>query len=96
MNTQYSPGGFRWGCDVTADHHILQAPVKVRRRAWNNSFDEERLLAVALFVAPHDAEAPAVVVGLLQDDVPAPVEMTKRAGRVRLLLAFKKQKQKQV
>lgn len=71
---------------MRADHNVLQAPVEVCRRAWNNGFDEERLLAVALLVAPHDAEAPAVVVGLLQDDVPAPVEMTGRAGSVRLLL----------
>lgn len=67
-------------------YNVLQAPVEVRRRAWNNGFDEERLLAMALLVAPHDAEAPAVVVGLLQDDVPAPVEVTRREGGVGLLL----------
>lgn len=71
---------------MRADHDVLQAPVEVRRRAWDNGFDEERLLAVALLVAPHNAEAPAVVVGLLQDNVPAPVEMAGRADRVRLLL----------
>lgn len=59
----------------------------MRGCAWNNGFDEKRLLAVALLVAPHDAKAPAVVVGLLQDDVPAPVEMTEGADGVRLLLS---------
>lgn len=71
---------------MRANHDVLQAPVEVRGCAWDNGFDEERLLAVALLVAPHDAEAPAVVVGLLQDNVPAPVEMAGRADRVRLLL----------
>lgn len=69
---------------MRADYNVLQAPVEVRRRAWNNGFDEERLLATALLVAPHDAEAPALIVGLLQDDVPAPVEVTGREGGVGL------------
>lgn len=79
-----SAGGFGWRCDMRADYNVLQAPVEVRRRAWNNGFDEERLLATALLVAPHDAEAPALIVGLLQDDVPAPVEVTRREGGVGL------------
>lgn len=47
------------------------------RRSRHDGFDEERLLAVALLIAPHDTEAPALVVGLLQDDVPAPVHVTE-------------------
>lgn len=58
-------GGPGWSSDARADYNALQAAVKVRRRAWNNGFDEKRLLAVALLVAPHDAKAPALVVGLL-------------------------------
>lgn len=57
--------------------NLLEAPVKVSRRTRHNGFDEERLLAVALLVAPDDTEAPALVVGLLQDDVPAPVHVTE-------------------
>lgn len=43
----------------------------------HDGFDEKRLLAVALLVAPDDTEAPALVVGFLQDDVPAPVHVTE-------------------
>lgn len=56
--------------------NLLEASVKVSRCSRHDGFDEERLLAVALLIAPHDAEAPALVVGLLQDDVPAPVHVT--------------------
>lgn len=55
----------------------LESSVKVSGGTRHDGFDEERLLAVALLVAPHDAEAPALVVGLLQDDVPAPVHVTR-------------------
>ena len=48
------------------------------RRTRHNGFDEERLLAVALLIAPDDAEAPALVVGLLQDDVSTPVHVTEK------------------
>lgn len=47
----------------------------MRRRSRHDGLDEEGLLAPALLVAPHDAEAPALVVGLLQDDVAAPVHV---------------------
>lgn len=60
--------------------NLLEAPVEVSRRARHNGFDEERLLAVALLVAPDDTEAPALVVGLLQDDVPAPVHVADTVG----------------
>lgn len=50
------------------------------RRTRHNGLDEERLLAVALLVTPNDTEAPALVVGLLQDDVPAPVHVTETTG----------------
>lgn len=57
------------------------------RRTRHNGFNEERLLAVALLVASHYTEAPALVVSLLQDDVPAPVHVTEmtRAESVRIL-----------
>lgn len=70
-----------WRCDAGVGYDVLQASVEVRRRARDYGFDEERLLAVALLVSPHNAEAPAVVVGLLQDDVPAPVEVTGQGGQ---------------
>lgn len=57
--------------------NLLEASVKVSRCTRHNGFDEERLLAVALLVAADDTEAPALVVGLLQDDVPAPVHGTE-------------------
>ena len=41
-----------------------------------DGLDEEGLLAVALLIAAHDAEAPALTVGLQQDDVSAPVHVT--------------------
>lgn len=44
-------------------------------RTRHDGFNEEWLLAVALLVAPDDAETPALVVGLMQDDVPAPVHV---------------------
>lgn len=55
----------------------LEASVEVSRGPRHDGFDEERLLAVALLVTPDDTEAPALVVGLLQDDVPAPVHGTE-------------------
>ena len=61
---------------ATVVMYLLEAPVEVSGRAGHDGFNEEGLLAVALFVAPHYAEAPAVVVGLQQDDVPAPVHVT--------------------
>lgn len=62
---------------VTWGQNLLEASVKVSRCTRHNGFDEERLLAVALLIAPDDTEAPALVVGLLQDDVPAPVHVTE-------------------
>lgn len=50
----------------------------MRRRSRHNGFNEEGLLAVTLLVAPYDAEAPALVVGFLQDNVTAPVQLTAR------------------
>lgn len=47
------------------------------RRSRHDGLDEEGLLAPALLVAPHDAESPALVVGLLQDDVAAPVHVAE-------------------
>lgn len=67
-------------CGSVYRHYLittLEASVKMSRRARHNGFDEERLLAVALFIAPDNTEAPALVVGLLQDDVPAPVHVTR-------------------
>lgn len=72
--------------------NLLEASVKVSRRTRHNGFDEERLLAVTLLVAPHDTEAPALVVGLLQDDVPAPVHVTETTGaESELRLSYKNQ-----
>ena len=56
---------------------LLEASVKVSRRTRHYGFDEERLLAVALLIAADDTEAPALVVGLLQDDVSAPVHVAE-------------------
>lgn len=70
--------------------NLLEASVKMSRRARHNGFDEERLLAVALFIAPDNTEAPALVVGLLQDDVPAPVHVTEMMrAELELTLSFK-------
>lgn len=64
--------------------NLLEASIKVSRCTRHNGFDEERLLAVALLVAPHYTEAPALIVSLLQDDVPAPVHVAETTkGRVR-------------
>ena len=56
--------------------NLLEASVEVSGRAGHDGLDEEGLLTAALLVAPHDAEAPAVVVGLQEDDVAAPVHVT--------------------
>lgn len=66
--------------------NLLEASVKVSRCTRHDGFDKERLLAVALLIAPDDTESPALVVGLLQDDVPAPVhvaEMMKIVSELR-------------
>lgn len=57
----------------------LKTPIEVSRRPRHDGFNEEGLvlLIVALLIATYDAEAPALVVGLLQDDVPAPVHVTE-------------------
>lgn len=57
--------------------NLLEASVEVSRCTRHNGFDVERLLAVALLIAPDDAEAPALAVGLLQDDVSAPVHVAE-------------------
>lgn len=57
--------------------NLLEASVKVSRCTRHNGFDEERLLAVALLIAPDDTEAPALIVGLLQDNVSAPVHVAE-------------------
>lgn len=44
---------------------LLEASVKVSRCSRHDGFNEKWLLAVALFIAPNDAKAPALVVGLL-------------------------------
>lgn len=64
--------------------NLLEASIKVSRCSRHNGFDEERLLPVALLVTPNDAEAPALVVGLLQDDVPAPVHVTEGTSQSQL------------
>lgn len=62
---------------MTDGARLLEASVKVRRRSRHNRLNEEGLLAAALLVAPHDAEAPALVVSLLQDDVATPVHVAE-------------------
>lgn len=54
----------------------LEAPVEVGRCPRHYGLDEEGLLAPTLLVAPHDAEAPALAIGLHQDNVTAPVHVT--------------------
>ncbi|KAA8588798.1 hypothetical protein FQN60_010143 [Etheostoma spectabile] len=65
-------------CGCQTGLNLLEASIKVSRCTRHNGFDEERLLAVALLVATDDTKAPALVVGLLQDNVPAPVHGTER------------------
>lgn len=60
--------------------NLLEASIKVSRCSRHDGFDEERLLPVALLITPYDAEAPALVVGLLQDDVSAPVHVTEETS----------------
>lgn len=77
-----------YGCQTGVDS--LKASVKVSRCTRHDGFDEEGLLAVALLVASDDTEAPALIVGLLQDDVPAPVHwtgMTKTESEVSLVMS---------
>lgn len=57
--------------------NLLEPSIKVSGGTRHNGFDEEGLLTVALLIAPDDTEAPALVVGLLQDDVPAPVHVAE-------------------
>lgn len=57
--------------------NLLEASVKVSRCTRHNGFNKEGLLPVALLVATNDTKAPALVVGLLQDDVSAPVHLTE-------------------
>lgn len=66
-----------WQTSAEWSFDLLEASVKVSRRTRHDGFDEERLLAVALLVATHNTEAPAVIVGLLQHDVPAPMHVTE-------------------
>ena len=74
--------------------NLLETPVKVSRRTRHNGFDEERLLALTLLIAPHNTEAPALVVGLLQDDVSAPVHVTKMTGsRSELCLLYENEEE---
>lgn len=54
------------------------------RCSRHNGFDEEGLLPVALLIAPDDAEAPALTVGLLQDDVPTPVHVTEETNHMKI------------
>lgn len=63
-------------CQISLN--LLEASVKVRRCSRHNGFNEEGLLAVTLLIAPYDAEAPAFIVGFLQDNVTAPVQLTAR------------------
>lgn len=61
----------------------LETPIKVSRCPRHDGFYEEGLLlTVALLIASYDAEAPALIVGLLQDNVPAPVHVTEESFRV--------------
>lgn len=55
--------------------NVLEASIKVSRCAGHDGLDEEGLLAATLLVASNDAEAPALIVALLQDDVAAPVHV---------------------
>lgn len=71
--------------------NLLEASIKVSRCSRHNGFDEERLLPVALLITPNDAEAPALVVGLLQDDVPAPVHVTEETSQSQLFHIKQKQ-----
>lgn len=71
----------------------LEASVEVSGCTRHDGFNEERLLLpVALLVASDDAEAPALVVDLLQDDVSAPVHVTTCLKRARVNFTSKQNK----
>lgn len=55
--------------------HSLEAAVVVGGRAEDDGLDEEGLVAVALLVPAHDAEAPAARVAPSQDDLVAAVQV---------------------
>lgn len=61
--------------------NLLQASVKVSRCPRHDGFDKERLLTVTLLVASDNTEAPALVVGLVQDNVTTPMHVTTTRGR---------------
>lgn len=61
-----------------ATDHSLEAAVVVRRRAEDDGLDEERLVAVALLVAPNDAEAPAAWVAPSQYNLMTTVQVAVR------------------
>lgn len=60
--------------------HSLEAAVVVGGRAQDDGLDEEGLVAVALLVAAHDAEAPAARVAPPQDDLVAAVQVAAGGG----------------
>lgn len=66
-----------WQTSAEWSFDLLEASIKMSRCTRHDGFDEERLLAVALLVATHNTEAPALIIGLLQHDVPAPMHMTE-------------------
>lgn len=63
----------------------------------HDGLDEERLLSVVLLEAAHNAEAPALLIGLQQHDVTAPVHVTVKrrgSGPIRISVSFHKHKMK--
>lgn len=61
----------------------LEASVEVGGCTRHDGLDEERLLSVVLLEAAHNAEAPALLIGLQQHDVTAPVHVTKEERKWR-------------
>lgn len=57
---------------------LLETSVEVSGCTRHYGFDEERLLAVTFFIASNNTEAPALVVGLVQDNVSTPVHVTEK------------------
>ena len=61
-----------------ATDYSLEASIVVRGCAEDDGLDEERLVAVALLVAPDDAEAPAARVAPPQYNLVAAVQVAAR------------------
>lgn len=63
-----------------ATDHSLEAAVVVRRRAQDDSLDEEGLVAVGFLVPSNDTEAPAAGVVPPQNNLMTTIQVATRRG----------------